>query len=291
MGHLVLCDTTLGAFRQIPDARFTGLTRDPGQSHQGMTKRTPIYVVCSPRPRVGKTFVARLIVDFLRFDEKPVNAFDVNPHEPILAQFIPNVVEVIDLSNTRDQMEMFDRLIRDDEVPKVVDLGHTSYATFFNVAEEIEFSAEADRRGIEPVIVFPVDANPASGPAYVDLAKRFRGITLIPVFNDAIAKGQLYRDRFPLVHSVSVPLRIPVLAPGLKTYADKPAYSFADFYETLPIEIPLGISFELRAWTKRVFLEFRELELRMLLRKLNASLRESLSPAPSPDRLPISRTR
>ena len=32
--------------------------------------------------------------------------------------------------------------------------------------------------------------------------------------------------------------------------------------------VPIGPAFELRSWTKRTFLEFRELELRLLLEKL-----------------------
>jgi hypothetical protein len=43
----------------------------------------------------------------------------------------------------------------------------------------------------------------------------------------------------------------------------------------LPVETPIGHAFELRSWTKRVFLEFRELELRLLLERLCASLRAS----------------
>lgn len=239
-----------------------------------MSNRTPIYIVCSPRPRTGKTFVARLTTDFLRLDDKPVNAFDVNAHEPVLTEFIPRLTQTIEIASTQDQMAMFDRLVRDDAVPKVVDLGSASFERFFKVAEEICFIEEARARAIEPVILFPADPHPNSGKAYADLQKRFDGITLIPVHNDAIVKGHLYRDRFPTLNSVAVPLQIPVLNPGLKVWADKPEHSFAEYYETLPMDVPLGISFELRDWTKRTFREFREMELRLLLRKLRSSLKQ-----------------
>jgi hypothetical protein len=36
--------------------------------------------------------------------------------------------------------------------------------------------------------------------------------------------------------------------------------------------IPIGLAFELRSWTRRAFLELRELELRLLLEKLRAAL-------------------
>jgi len=44
------------------------------------------------------------------------------------------------------------------------------------------------------------------------------------------------------------------------------------FHAQLPVGVPIGLAFELRSWTKRTFLEFRELELRLLLEKLRASL-------------------
>lgn len=247
-----------------------------------MFDRTPIYIVCSPRPRNGKTFLARLMTDFLRasrlgrIGHAGVEAFDVNPYEPVLAEFIPQVARTIDLGETRDQMALFDCLVRQDAVPKVVDLGHASYARFFDVAEDIGFIRETRRRGIEPIILFPVDSHAASGEAFGALHGRFDGLTMIPVMNDAIATGNLYRDRFHTQEAAAVPFRIPVLPPGLKTYADMPRYSFAAFHETLPIDIPLGLSFELRNWTRRQFLEFREMELRLLLRKLRSSLQQAI---------------
>jgi hypothetical protein len=40
----------------------------------------------------------------------------------------------------------------------------------------------------------------------------------------------------------------------------------------MPEGVPHGLAVELHAWTRRTFLEFRELELRLLLEKLQASL-------------------
>jgi hypothetical protein len=58
----------------------------------------------------------------------------------------------------------------------------------------------------------------------------------------------------------------------LKAQMEKSRHSFADVHERLPVRIPIGLAFELRAWTRRTFLEFRELELRLLLEKLRGSL-------------------
>jgi hypothetical protein len=58
----------------------------------------------------------------------------------------------------------------------------------------------------------------------------------------------------------------------LKAQIDKSRYSFSDVHNRLLIGIPNGLAFELRAWTRRTFIELHELELRLLLQKLRASL-------------------
>jgi hypothetical protein len=58
----------------------------------------------------------------------------------------------------------------------------------------------------------------------------------------------------------------------LKAQIERSHYSFADVHNRLPFGIPVGLAFELRAWTRRTFLQFRELELRLLLETLRAAL-------------------
>jgi hypothetical protein len=93
-----------------------------------------------------------------------------------------------------------------------------------------------------------------------------------PVFNEAIVQGRKLRDQFAVARAAAVPLQIPMLLPILKAQADKSAHSFADFHARMPEGVPHGLAVELHAWTRRTFLEFRELELRLLLEKLQASL-------------------
>jgi hypothetical protein len=58
-----------------------------------------------------------------------------------------------------------------------------------------------------------------------------------------------------------------VLSPFLKSVVDKPGFSFDDY-----LERPADMRTELHEWIERVFVEFRELELRLLLRDVKASL-------------------
>ena len=95
---------------------------------------------------------------------------------------------------------------------------------------------------------------------------------IVPVLNEEILKGKKLREEFPFAHAAAIPVQIPTLAPMLKAQIEKSLYSFSDVHGKLPIGIPIGLAFELRSWTWRTFIEFRELELRLLLEKLRASL-------------------
>ena len=228
--------------------------------------------MASPRPQVGKTFLARLLTDFLRLDGGEPIAFDLNPSGDALRDFVPCLESATDLGDIKDQMALFDCVIVDDGIAKVIDLGHAAFERFFVIIEQIGFIDEASLRSIEPIILFAADPHAVAVQAYADLQRRFPGAVLVPVFNEAILKGRKLRDQFPFGRAAAVPLQIPALAPMLKAQVEKFAYSFAELHDQLPTAIPIGLAFELRSWTRRTFLEFRELELRLLLEKLRASL-------------------
>ena len=76
--------------------------------------RTPVYIVCSPRPQVGKTLVARLLSEFLRLQRGDVVAFDVNLKEPSLLDYLPRLTETAEVDDTFGKMALMDRLIVDD---------------------------------------------------------------------------------------------------------------------------------------------------------------------------------
>ena len=235
-------------------------------------RRTPIFIVASPRPHVGKTFIARLLIDFLRLDGGKAAAFDLNPGGDALTDYFPDLTTASDLGDVRGQMALFDCLVVDNGIGKVVDVGTASFERFFTIAQEIRFIEEATRRSMEPMILFAADPHPVAVKAYADLQRRFPRAILVAVLNEAIVKGHNLRDQFPFAREAAVPLHIPVLAPMLKAQIERSCCSFADLHERPQMDIPSGLAFELRAWTRRTFLQFRELELRLLLERLRASL-------------------
>jgi hypothetical protein len=239
-------------------------------------RRTPVFIVASPRPQVGKTFIARLLVDFLRLQGDDPLAFDLNPGGDALRDYLPGLAVASDVEDIHGQMALFDRLIVHDGTPKVVDVGSASFERFFTIAQQIRFIEGAQRRSIDPMILFAADPHPVAVKAYADLQRRFPSAIVVAVFDDAIVKGRKLRDKFPFTRTAAVPLQIAALSPLLKAQVEQPSCSFVDVHDQLPIEIPVGLGYELRAWTRRTFLEFRELELRLLLEQLRASLENPL---------------
>jgi hypothetical protein len=239
----------------------------------GAKPQSHVFIVASPRPQVGKTFIARLVTDFLRLDRDDPVAFDLNPGGDALTDYLPRLAIAADIAAVKGQMAVFDRLILADGIAKVVDLGSASFERFFAIMEEISFVKEAARRAIEPVILFVADPHPLSVETYADLQRRLPSTVLVPGFNEAILKGRKIRAQYPFTRTATVPLQIPTLAPLLRAQLEGARYSFIDVHDHLPLAIPVGLGYELRAWTRRAFLEFRELELRLMLEQLRASLR------------------
>jgi hypothetical protein len=232
---------------------------------------TAVFIVASPRPATGKTFLARVVADFLRKDGGKVEAFELSPGDVALTDQLPGLTEYSDLDSTQAQMRLFDRLIQSDGVAKVVDVGHASFKQFFCLMDEIGFADEARRRGMEVIVLYAADAHPISVKAYEILQRRLASLVLVPVFNEEITKGRRLREQYPFTRAAAVPIQIARLPPALKDCVDRWGQSFAEFVSPTPI--PIGPEFELRSWTKRTFLELREFELRLLMEKVKASLK------------------
>src|SRR6202162_5765571 len=134
--------------------------------------QTPVYIICSPRPLVGKTLVARLLTEFLLLKNGEVAAFDINLKEPSLLEYLPKVTETADVDNTFGKMTLMDRLIVNDGIAKVIDLGFHAFDEFFKMSEEIGFMKEAARRGVTPVILFVADTDRVSVRGYETLQQQ-----------------------------------------------------------------------------------------------------------------------
>lgn len=236
-----------------------------------MSVRSIIFIVTSPRPRVGKTLLARLLTDFQLQNGRPVAAFDLNPHEHALAEFLPGQATIASIADVKGQMALFDRLVAEDGVTKVIDLGHDAFEAFFRIARDIGLADETWRRSIAPVILYIGTPDRTSVEAYASLRTLFPHGTMVPVFNDLLGNAQ-YRMKFPPSGTSSVTVNLPALAPPLRRAIERRPFSFFEISDATSGEISLDAHIELQQWLRRIFLEFREMELNVLLADLQSAL-------------------
>jgi hypothetical protein len=237
-----------------------------------MSFRNSVTIVASPRPRVGKTLIARLLADFHRHEGRDVAAFDLNNGESTLASYLPGQASVASIADVKGQMALFDRLIADDGISKVVDLGVVSFPTFFGVAAKIGFAEEARRRAVAPAVLYVMTPDSTAIEAYRLLQSRFPGVMLLPVHNEIL--GPAYRpEKYRTFGGDTQMVEVPTLAPPLHKYIEAPPLSLADVYFGNRRGVPPSAQAELQRWLRRVFLEFREVELRILLADLQSSIK------------------
>src|SRR6478735_5654351 len=113
---------------------------------------TPLYIICSPRPQVGKTLLARLLSEFQLLKNGNVAAFDVNLKEPSLLDYLPKITETADV---------------------------------------IGLLKEAARRHVAPQILFVADTDRVSARAHEMLREQIPRMNLITVDNEYVVRGEL----------------------------------------------------------------------------------------------------
>jgi hypothetical protein len=218
---------------------------------------TPVYIICSPRPLVGKTLLARLWSEFLLLKNGSVASFDINLKEPSLLDYLPKITETADVIDTYGKMQLMDRLIINDGVAKVIDLGYHAFDEFFKMIDEIGFMKEALRRHVAPVVLFVADSDRASARGHEMLRRQIPPRALITIDNEFVVRGEL-----PAAMGQGQVLRISALPVFLKTYIDRLNFSFTGY-----LRHERDSSTELHQWIRRNYTIFRDLELSVMLQR------------------------
>jgi hypothetical protein len=216
---------------------------------------TPVYIICSPRPLVGKTLIARLLSEFLLLKNGTVAAFDISLKEPSLVEYLPDITETAEVEDTFGKMALMDRLIINDGVAKVIDLGFHAFDEFFKMSGEIGFMKEAARRGIAPIVLFVADTDRLSARGYPMLQRQIPATALVTIDNEYVMRGELPPafGRGKVVHIAALPV-------FLKTYVDRLAFSFTEYLRS-----EKDSSTELHQWIRKNYFSFREIELNLIL--------------------------
>src|SRR3954471_19301316 len=220
--------------------------------------RTPVYIICSPRPLVGKTLIGRLLSEFLLLKDGTVSSFDINLKEPSLLEYLPQTTETADVIDTYGKMQLMDRVIVNDGIAKVIDLGYHAFDEFFKMTDEIGFMKEAARRNVAPVLLFVADTDRVSARAFPMLQQQIPPNALITLDNEYVVRGEL-----PEAMGQGRVMRISALPTFLKTYVDRLSFSFTGYLRS-----ERDASTELHQWIRRNYSHFRDLELSLLLQGL-----------------------
>jgi hypothetical protein len=220
-------------------------------------RTTPVYIICSPRPLVGKTLIARLLSEFLLLKNGTVASFDINLKEPSLLEYLPKITETAEVDDTFGKMALMDRLIINDGIGKVIDLGFHAFDEFFKMSEEIGFMKEAARRGVSPVVLFVPDTDRASARGYPMLQQMIPASALVTIDNEHVVRGEL-----PVAMSYGRVLSIAALPVFLKTYIDRLNFSFTEY-----LRHEKDSSTELHQWIRKNYFSFRELEMSLILQR------------------------
>jgi hypothetical protein len=223
------------------------------------------FISCSPSGRVGASTTARILVDYFAFTGRPSLPFDTDLHErPMALRF--GDAEPIDVASVLGQMALFDRMLADDGLLKIVDVSSRCYDAFFTVAEKIGFFDEAHARGVVIFVLFHVDGSDSSIRAARRIAAVWPSIELVIVENHgASGQGELDSeiiDLYPAGNSVLV----RALDPVLRRVVEDPDFSLFEFMIEPPENMSIVVRAALRAWIGPVFDQLKVLELRIALR-------------------------
>jgi hypothetical protein len=204
--------------------------------------------------------------------------YDLSDGSPQLTDYLPHHAASADIADIRGQIALFDGLIADDEMPKVIDVGHRVFWRFFAVVHRISFFDEARRRGIEPVVLFMIDADPRTERACTLLRCSFPDLALLPVRNLAVRQGHgevlscagdASADE---ASALAPPLEIAELPSSLRRLVDRPGFSFADFPQRPPARLPVKARDELLRFIRRIHVQLREIELGLVNEQAFAGL-------------------
>jgi hypothetical protein len=158
------------------------------------------------------------------------------------------------VGDTYGKMQLMDRLIVNDGIAKVIDLGFHAFDEFFKMTHEIGFLKEALRRRVTPIILFVADTDRVSARSYPALQDQIPADALVTIDNEYVVRGELPRDM-----ATGQVMRIPALPSFLRTYVDRVSFSFTDYLRN-----ERDSSTELHQWIRRNYTTFRELELSLL---------------------------
>jgi hypothetical protein len=104
-----------------------------------------VILVGADKGGVGKTTVARTLLDYFTAHQVPVRAFDTESPRGTLKRFHPNLTEVVDVTQIGDQMKIFDTLANSSAAVTLIDVRAGLLSSTLKALNEIGFLDSAKK--------------------------------------------------------------------------------------------------------------------------------------------------
>jgi len=98
-----------------------------------------VLLIGADKGGVGKTTIARTVLDYLAANGTPARAFDTEFPRGTLKRFHPNLTEVVDITTAADQMKVLDTLTTSDVKVSVVDVRAGALLSTLKTFTEVGF--------------------------------------------------------------------------------------------------------------------------------------------------------
>jgi hypothetical protein len=119
-----------------------------------MAKPT-VVLVGADKGGVGKTTVARTLLDYFAAHHVPTRAFDSETPRGTLKRFHPDITEIVDITSVYDQMQIIDTLSTTDASATVIDVRAGLLSSTLRSLRDIGF-LDAVKRGQITFAVFHI---------------------------------------------------------------------------------------------------------------------------------------
>jgi hypothetical protein len=127
----------------------------PQLIREHLMAKPAVLLVGADKGGVGKTTVARTLLDYFTAHQIPIRAFDTETPRGTLRRFHPGVTEIIDMTLVSDQMKVFDTLNSADASVTLIDVRAGLMSPTLRALRDIGF-IEAAKKGQITFAVFHI---------------------------------------------------------------------------------------------------------------------------------------
>ncbi|WP_225144136.1 adenylate/guanylate cyclase domain-containing protein [Bradyrhizobium sp. BRP20] len=219
-----------------------------------------VVIVTGARSRIGKTTVAKTLLDYWTANQLSFRIFDASGSANNgLARFHPEVTRVVDLTSVDDQMAVFDTLHKGPKIT-LIEIGSDQVITVLRTLDRIGFIAAANSGAIDFKCLYVYDEKE---PNFSDVRSYFKDGFFHPVFNELASHNPADLEK---ARSASGNIAIPALPKQAIGSAENESVGFLTYVANkLPNGAAADYSFVLRgyvrAWLAEIWTYYDKVEM------------------------------